>query len=168
LADAISLTARQLNRATLARQMLLSRQTIDVVGGAVRALCALQAQSPPSPYLALWNRISDFAATELDRAYADHEIVKATLMRTTLHAVAAADYPSFHHAMVDDLRRARLGDDRFIATGLSVADAEALSPARSRSPPAPERMPSSKDCLTSTRARCRAPARGGRCARSRR
>ena len=166
MADAISLTARQLNRATLARQMLLSRQTIDVVG-AVRALGALQAQSPPSPS-ALWNRISDFAATELDRAYADHEIVKATLMRTTLHAVAAADSPSFHHAMVDDLRRARLGDHRFIATGLSVADAEALSPARSRSPPAPERMPSSKDCLTSTRARCRAPARGGRCARSRR
>ena len=52
------LTARQLNRATLDRQLLLGRRKLSVID-AVRRICALQAQSPASPYLALWNRISD-------------------------------------------------------------------------------------------------------------
>lgn len=119
------LTERQLNRATLERQLLLRRREVGVVE-AVRSVCALQAQSPASPYLALWNRVAGFDAAELDRAYAEHHVVKATLMRITLHAVAADDHAAFHAAMLHDLRRARLGDRRFGATGLSVADADAL------------------------------------------
>jgi len=123
----MSLTARQLNRATLGRQMLLGRQGIGVVD-AVRAVCALQAQSAASPYIALWNRITRFDPGELDAAFAEYRIVKATLIRLTLHAVAADDYPAFHRATVDDLRRSRLFDGRYRATGLSVADADALIP----------------------------------------
>ncbi|HEX2220952.1 MAG TPA: winged helix DNA-binding domain-containing protein [Candidatus Limnocylindria bacterium] len=119
------LTARQLNRATLGRQLLLARRHLDVVD-AVRAVCALQAQSAASPYIALWNRVAGFDPAEMDRAFGEHSIVKATLMRITLHAVAADDYPAFHRAMVYSLRRSRLGDDRFIRAGLSIADAEAL------------------------------------------
>jgi hypothetical protein len=52
--------------------------------------------------------------------------VKATLMRVTLHAVAADDYPTFQHAMVSSLRASRLNDRRFAETGLSVEDADAL------------------------------------------
>ena len=92
------------------------------------ALCGLQAQSPASPYIALWNRIAGFDPAELDRALADHRIVKATLMRMTLHAVTAADYPAFHRAMVDLMRRARVFDRRFTDAGIAVADAEALIP----------------------------------------
>ena len=121
----MQLTARRLNRATLSRQWLLDRRRADVVE-AVRAVCALQAQSPASPYIALWNRIAGFDPAELDRAYADHRVVKATLIRITLHAVAAEDYPAFHRAMVDDLRRSRLLDRRFTSLGLSVDDADAL------------------------------------------
>lgn len=123
----MKLTARQLNRATLARQMLLRREPIGVVD-AVRAVCALQAQSAASPYIALWNRVARFDAAELDRAFAARSVVKATLMRITLQAVAAEDYPAFHAAMVHDLRRARLGDHRFTSTGLSIAEADALLP----------------------------------------
>lgn len=121
----MQLTARQLNRATLSRQWLLERRRADVVD-AIRAVCALQAQSPASPYIALWNRVAGFDPAELDRAYADHRVVKATLMRITLHAVAADDYAAFHHAMVDDLRRSRLFDGRFRSLGLSFDDADAL------------------------------------------
>lgn len=123
----MKLTARQLNRATLERQRLLEREPLDVVE-AVRAVCGLQAQSPASPYLALWNRVARFDAAELDRAYASQAVVKATLMRMTLHAVAADDYPAFHRAMVFDMRRSRVYDRRFTAAGIAAEDAEALIP----------------------------------------
>ena len=121
------LTARQLNRATLGRQLLLSRAVVGIVE-AVRRVCALQAQSAASPYIALWNRVAGFDPADLDRAYADQRVVKATLMRMTLHAVAAEDYPAFHDAMVPDLRRSRLLDRRFTGIGLSMADVDALVP----------------------------------------
>lgn len=121
------LTAGHLNRATLQRQLLLGRQEIGVVD-AVRAVGALQAQSAASPYIALWNRMTAFDPADLDRAFEEHAIVKATLMRMTLHAVAADDYPALHRAMVHDLRRGRLGDLRFTRAGVSIADADALVP----------------------------------------
>jgi hypothetical protein len=80
------LTERQLNRATLARQLLLHRQRLSV-GEAVRRVVAIQAQQPASPYVALWNRVSGFDAADLDAAFAAQEIVKASLVRITLHAV---------------------------------------------------------------------------------
>ncbi|WP_406261656.1 winged helix DNA-binding domain-containing protein [Actinacidiphila glaucinigra] len=55
----MNLTARQLALATLDRQLLLERRSLDVAE-AVRRLCALQAQAPASPYLALWNRVRDY------------------------------------------------------------------------------------------------------------
>lgn len=121
------LTARQLNRATLGRQLLLRRQKLDVVE-AVHRITAIQAQEPASPYLALWNRLAGFDPAELDRAFTDHSVVKGTLMRITLHAVDAADYPAFHEAMQPTLRASRLNDRRFTGTGLTTQDALALLP----------------------------------------
>ena len=123
----MALTARQLNRATLARQMLLARERVGVVD-AVRRVVALQAQEPASPYVALWNRIAAFDPAELDDAFAAAAIVKATLMRVTLHAVAAADYAAFHSAITSTLRAARLNDRRFTSTGLTKDEADALVP----------------------------------------
>jgi hypothetical protein len=121
------LTARQLNRATLDRQLLLGRARLTVPE-AVRRVTALQAQEPASPYLALWNRLEGFDPGDLDAAYARGEVVKASLMRITLHAVHAADYPGYHAAMVRTLRQSRLGDPRFRKGGLSIAEADALLP----------------------------------------
>jgi hypothetical protein len=123
----LRLTARALNRATLARQLLLGRESLDVVEG-VRRVVALQAQEPPSPYIALWNRLADFDAGALDLAFADQRVVKAQLMRITLHAVAADDYPLFHEAMEPTLRGARLYDRRFRSEGVSIDDTMALVP----------------------------------------
>jgi winged helix DNA-binding protein len=123
----MAITARRLNRATLARQLLLRRERLRVVE-AVGRIAALQAQEPASPYLALWNRIEDFEPSALDRALAEREIVKGHLMRVTVHIVAAADYPALHEAMQTTLRAARLNDRRFTRTGLTAADADALIP----------------------------------------
>lgn len=123
----MSLTPRQLNRATLGRQLLLRREPLSVTD-AVRRIVALQAQQPASPYLALWNRLADFDPADLDAAFADRLLVKATLVRITLHVVHVEDWPTFHNAMVPRLRDARLYDQRFRVSGLSVADADALLP----------------------------------------
>jgi hypothetical protein len=124
----MALTLRDLNRATLARQLLLRRERLDVVH-AVRRVVAIQAQEPPSPYVALWNRLAPLDPAALDAAFATRAVVKATLMRITLHAVDAHDYPVFHDAMLPTLRASRLVDRRFTSTGLSAADVDALAPA---------------------------------------
>jgi hypothetical protein len=121
-----SLSQRELNRATLARQLLLERGPLTVLD-AVRRVVALQAQEPASPYLALWNRIAGFDPTDLDAAFADGTIRKSSLLRITLHAVSADDHPVFHAAMLPALRASRLGDRRFAETGLTVEDADELA-----------------------------------------
>ncbi|MFB6979503.1 winged helix DNA-binding domain-containing protein [Streptomyces scopuliridis] len=123
----MDITAHALNRATLARQLLLGREPLDVVD-AVRRVVALQAQQPASPYIALWNRLSGFDPAGLDTALAGLRTVKATLMRLTLHAVHAEDYRTFREAMEPTLRGGRLGDARFTASGLTVDDAAVLVP----------------------------------------
>jgi hypothetical protein len=121
------LSSRRLNRATLARQLLLARARVSPEA-AVSRVVALQAQEPASPYVALHNRIADFDPAALDAAFASRSIVKASLMRITLHAVTLADYPALHEAMQASLRAARLNDRRFLATGLTAADADVLLP----------------------------------------
>ncbi len=121
------ISARQLNRATLQRQLLLGRESLSAVD-AVGRIVALQAQEAASVYIALWNRLRDFDPAELDAAFASQAIVKAQLMRVTLHAVTAVDYPQLHEAMQRTLRAARLNDRRFRSEGLTPADADALIP----------------------------------------
>ncbi|MET7367926.1 winged helix DNA-binding domain-containing protein [Streptomyces sp. NPDC005566] len=123
----MAITARALNRSTLARQLLLGRESLDVVD-AVRRVVALQAQHPASPYLALWNRLSDFDPAGLETAVDGFQVVKSTLMRITLHMVHAEDYRAFREAMEPTLRASRLGDARFTASGLTLDDADALVP----------------------------------------
>lgn len=88
------LTTRALNRATLARQMLLARAETPAVS-AIERLAGLQAQRSPSPYLALWSRLERFQITDLERALGERTVVKATLMRGTLHLVAAQELPLY-------------------------------------------------------------------------
>ncbi|WP_030411598.1 winged helix DNA-binding domain-containing protein [Streptomyces sp. NRRL S-1448] len=122
----MTVTARELNRATLSRQLLLERHELDVVE-VIRRVVALQAQHAASPYLALWNRIDGFKAEQADDAFARGAAVKATLLRMTLHAVHADDYRLFREAMQPTLYAARLGY-HFAATGLTPAEGEALVP----------------------------------------
>ena len=99
-ARAPSLTVRELNRALLARQFLLKRQKIGVVD-AVERLGCLQGQWAPSPYVALWSRVAGFEREDLTRPIDRGDIVKATLMRATLHLVSAREYPSYSLATME-------------------------------------------------------------------
>src|SRR4051812_10098310 len=92
------LTLRELNRATLARQLLLERRRLPVVRALERVGC-LQAQGPPAPYVGLWSRLEGFRRPALDRALVERQVVKATLMRATLHLVSRRDYAMFLSAV---------------------------------------------------------------------
>ncbi len=94
------LTQRELNRALLARQLLLQRARLPVAR-AIERLGALQAQWSPAPYVALWTRLEGFRIPQLEGALAQKRVVKATLMRATLHLVSSADYPVYVAALVD-------------------------------------------------------------------
>jgi hypothetical protein len=98
------LTLRELNRATLARQMLLERQTIPTLD-AVGRLAGLQAQVPSPPYVGLWTRLRDFRREELTRLMEERLVVRATLMRATLHLMKAEDYLLLRPALQPALTR---------------------------------------------------------------
>ncbi len=102
-------THEALTYETMVRQGLSSRRSVGVADG-VRSVLALQAQEPAAPYVALWNRIDGFDPNDLDRAFADGEIVKASLFRFTLHAVAAGDVPWARAAMRRRVRDAGYHD----------------------------------------------------------
>ena len=90
--DAPVLSTRALNRAVLARQLLLDRADLPVAR-AVEQVAGLQTQYAPSGYVGLWSRLRDFRAETLTAALEDRNVVQATLMRATIHMVSAEDYP---------------------------------------------------------------------------
>jgi winged helix DNA-binding protein len=94
------LTLRELNRALLARQLLLKRAKLDVVK-AIEDLACLQGQWAPSPYVALWTRLAGFDRDDLRAQIDAGKVIKATLMRATLHLVSAAEYPAYALATRD-------------------------------------------------------------------
>ncbi|MCJ8014134.1 winged helix DNA-binding domain-containing protein [Paenibacillus sp. KQZ6P-2] len=84
------LDSRALNRATLARQMLLCRADIPVLD-VVEKLIGLQAQALNAPYFALWSRMENFQQEQLSELIRDRKVVRMALMRSTLHLVSAPD-----------------------------------------------------------------------------
>jgi len=92
------LTLRELNRATLARQLLLERRRMSPLA-AIEALVGMQAQWAPAPYVGLWSRIEPFRREQLERAILAGKVLKPTVMRGTLHLVTARDYPTFYAAL---------------------------------------------------------------------
>ena len=93
-----TLTERELNRALLARQLLLERAK-SPLPKALERIGGIQAQYAPSMYVGLWTRLEGFERDALTRALERRSVVQGTLMRTTIHLVSAGDYWSFAAAV---------------------------------------------------------------------
>ncbi len=106
------LTLRELNRATLARQFLLERASCTPLE-VLKRLVGMQAQNHNAPYIGLWTRLQTFQRAELTDLLTNRQVVKASLMRSTLHLMASDDYVAFRlalqPAMKDDLLRPFFG-----------------------------------------------------------
>ncbi|MFF9086802.1 winged helix DNA-binding domain-containing protein [Streptomyces sp. NPDC014991] len=84
------LDARALNRATLARQLLLhrsGRSALDAVGH----LLGLQAQNTRPPYYALAARLDGFAPERLSTLMSGREVARIVTLRSTIHTHTADD-----------------------------------------------------------------------------
>jgi len=86
-----TLTEADLNRALLARQLLLERVK-SPVPKVLERMGTLQAQYAPSMYIGLWSRTEGFEREQLDRALERRSVAQGTLMRSTIHLVSKADY----------------------------------------------------------------------------
>ncbi len=86
-----TLTTGQLNRALLARQMLLDRSAASIPR-VLQQMGGLQAQYAPSIYIGLWSRMARLPRAEVTRALERRSIVQGTMMRSTIHVVSASDY----------------------------------------------------------------------------
>jgi hypothetical protein len=113
------MTLRGLNRATLARQMLLSRESVKPLR-AIERLGGLQAQLPRPPHIGLWSRVEGFRKGDLLTLLHRRDAVRATMMRGTLHVVSAKDYAALRATLQPMLTRAMEGILRDRTKGLDV------------------------------------------------
>jgi hypothetical protein len=126
---------RGVNRATLARQLLLGREAVPA-GEVVGRLVGMQGQEAKHPYVGLWSRVDGFEEAELDRAVREREVVRATMWRGTLHLVTAADYLRFRTTVAPVLeaglkvlgdRGAGLEPDKVVAAAKKLLAKEPLT-----------------------------------------
>jgi Winged helix DNA-binding domain len=97
------LTQRELNRALLARQLLLERAATPLPR-ALERIGGIQAQYAPAMYIGLWSRLAAFERAALTRALERKTVVQATLMRATIHLVSRRDYWALLRAIEEGQR----------------------------------------------------------------
>ena len=127
------LTLGELNRATLARQLLLQRKRLPPTA-VIERLVGMQAQWPSAPYVGIWTRTTSFRREALERLLANAEVLKATVMRQTLHLVTPRDYALLRAAMSETnfpwesaLAKRLAPVVRGLAAGGPVTHAEAIA-----------------------------------------
>ncbi|MBJ7328957.1 MAG: AlkZ family DNA glycosylase [Solirubrobacteraceae bacterium] len=98
------LSTRELNRALMARQGLLSRRS-GAAAEEIERLVGLQGQEPENAYVALWLRLSDFDPLELSSLIASRAAVRSSLMRATIHLSTSRDCLAWQPLMASVLHR---------------------------------------------------------------
>jgi Winged helix DNA-binding domain len=122
------LSLRALNRAALHRQLLLDRAPMTA-GDAVRHLAGLQAQAPLAPYVGLWTRLAGFRHEALKDLLTERAVLRAHLMRNTVHLVDAADYVRFRPLYQPLLARHLAGNFGKNLVGVDLAELAAAAAA---------------------------------------
>ena len=97
------LTRRELNRALLARQLLLERVRLPIPR-ALERIAGIQDQYAPNAYIRLWSCLEGFRRDDLTRALERRTVVQATLMRATIHVVSRRDFWRFAAAIREPQR----------------------------------------------------------------
>src|SRR6266545_7887011 len=120
-----TLTQRDLNRALLARQLLLERAKTPLPK-ALERIGRIQAQYAPSMYIGLWSRLEGFERDKLTRALERRSVVQGTVMRTTIHLVSAQDYWPFALAIRQARRAHWLKNHRDVDDAAMAAAAKRL------------------------------------------
>ena len=115
------LSLRALNRAALHRQLLLDRAPVTALQ-AVGHLAGLQAQAPLAPYVGLWTRLAGFRHEELRELMTERAVLRAHLMRNTVHLVDAADYRRFRPLYQPVLARHLAGNFGKNLIGVDLAE----------------------------------------------
>jgi len=114
------LSLRALNRATLERQLLLRRAAM-AAREAVGHLAGLQAQAPLAPYVGLWTRLAGFRPQQLENLLTERAVVRAHLMRNTVHLLTAEDFVSFRPLLQPLMERGLAGTLPIRAGGRNLA-----------------------------------------------
>jgi hypothetical protein len=105
------LSARALNRALLARQLLLERVRLPLPR-VLERIAGIQDQYAPNGYLRLWSCVEGFEREHLTRALERRSVIQGTLMRETIHLVSRRDYPLLAAAIRSSGREWRLRVDK--------------------------------------------------------
>ncbi|MER6946777.1 winged helix DNA-binding domain-containing protein [Nonomuraea sp. NPDC000554] len=113
------LGTRALNRATLARQLLLDRADLPALD-AVAHLCGLQAQEPQEPFVGLWSRLRAFDPAVLSGLLVGRSVVRTHLMRRTVHLLTADDVLAWRARHGIMLRQQVLGTYRRELDGVDL------------------------------------------------
>lgn len=127
-----TISAAGLNRALLARQLLLERSDVPLER-AVELVGCLQTQYAPSGYVGLWTRLAAFRRDALTSALEARTVVQATLLRTTIHLVSRAEFWRYV-AGIRAARRTQLLRTRTVTETEMVAGAAALRAALADGP----------------------------------
>jgi hypothetical protein len=121
-----TLSPRALNRATLARQLLLRRDERSALD-AIEHLVGMQAQAPLAPYIGLWTRLDGFQPGDLAQLLLKRRVVRTTLMRGTVHLVSDRDCLALRPLLQPMLSRALYtGAYRAGLVGIDVAEVVAF------------------------------------------
>jgi hypothetical protein len=134
-----TLSERELNRALLARQLLLERSRA-ALPRAVERIAGIQAQYAPSMYIGLWTRLEGFERPQLDRALERRTLVQGTSLRSTIHLLTPRDWWTFAAAITDERRQ------QWLRTRRETADAAGRAAAARRArplfsdPPVPRKL----------------------------
>ncbi|MEU8347183.1 Winged helix DNA-binding domain-containing protein [Actinomadura meyerae] len=119
---------RDLNRALLARQMLLERRDMPALD-AVEHLVGMQAQAPSPPHIGLWSRLAGFTFDAVGPLMTERRVLRMVLMRGTLHLVSARDARALRplvQPILDGYLRSRAADLAGVDLGAVTAHARAL------------------------------------------
>jgi hypothetical protein len=122
------LSLRALNRTTLERQLLLRRAAM-AAKEAVGHLAGLQAQAPLAPYVGLWTRLAGFGHQELKDLLTERAVVRAHLMRNTVHLLTAEDFVAFRPLYQPLMDRGLAGNFGRNLVGVDLAELQATAAA---------------------------------------